>query len=213
MAVAIISDRPDHLFDDMHRGQAERLFPACEDLLRGCRLGWSELDAIGVGVGPGNFTGIRIAVSAARGLALALGIPAVGVSGFECLADASTHDGPKMISLPAPRDKAYIQRFVGLTPVGPPGLTTPGQRDPDLLGASLCVTGFRARDIADPYGAAWDNAPWDQRRPELTAPTIGAIASRKLVESSGGWSEAPIPLYIRPADAAPPKEAPPKILP
>ena len=41
--------------------------------------------AIGVGVGPGNFTGIRIAVAAARGLALALDIPAIGVTGFEAI--------------------------------------------------------------------------------------------------------------------------------
>ncbi|PJE34371.1 tRNA (adenosine(37)-N6)-threonylcarbamoyltransferase complex dimerization subunit type 1 TsaB, partial [Pseudooceanicola lipolyticus] len=54
----------------MSRGQAERLLPLLEDMLDRAGLGWRDLDAIGVGTGPGNFTGIRIAVSAARGLAL-----------------------------------------------------------------------------------------------------------------------------------------------
>ncbi len=52
--------------EEMKRGQAERLFPMLEEVLREGGVVWGELDAIGVGVGPGNFTGIRIAVSAAR---------------------------------------------------------------------------------------------------------------------------------------------------
>ncbi|MEY8841667.1 tRNA (adenosine(37)-N6)-threonylcarbamoyltransferase complex dimerization subunit type 1 TsaB, partial [Cribrihabitans sp. XS_ASV171] len=68
--------------EDMGRGQAERLMPLLEETLADGGAVWSGLSAIGVGVGPGNFTGIRIAVSAARGLALGLGIPAVGVDGF-----------------------------------------------------------------------------------------------------------------------------------
>jgi len=62
--------------EPMVRGQAERLFPMIEDLLLSAGVTWPEIDTIGVGTGPGNFTGIRISVSAARGLALALGIPA-----------------------------------------------------------------------------------------------------------------------------------------
>lgn len=72
--------------EPMTRGQAERLFPLLEELLAEAGLSWPDLDAIGVGVGPGNFTGIRISVAAARGLALSLGIPAVGVSATEAAA-------------------------------------------------------------------------------------------------------------------------------
>ncbi|WP_273509172.1 tRNA (adenosine(37)-N6)-threonylcarbamoyltransferase complex dimerization subunit type 1 TsaB, partial [Planktotalea frisia] len=69
--------------EEMSRGQAERLMVLLEELLAQNTHVWSDLDAIGVGVGPGNFTGIRVSVSAARGLALGLGIPAIGVNRFD----------------------------------------------------------------------------------------------------------------------------------
>ena len=67
----------------MPRGQAERLMSLLNGLLEGASLDWSDIAKIGVCTGPGNFTGIRIAVSAARGLALGLEIPAIGISSFE----------------------------------------------------------------------------------------------------------------------------------
>ncbi|MBE1283266.1 MAG: tRNA (adenosine(37)-N6)-threonylcarbamoyltransferase complex dimerization subunit type 1 TsaB [Rhodobacteraceae bacterium] len=89
--------------EEMGRGQAERLMPLLEELLIEAGVSWRDLNAIGVGVGPGNFTGIRISVSAARGLALGLGIPAVGVSGFEARQTPGT-----LVAIPAPRDQVYV---------------------------------------------------------------------------------------------------------
>jgi len=84
----------------MARGQAERLMPMLEEMLAQAGHAWRDLAAIGVGTGPGNFTGIRIAVSAARGLSLALGVPAIGVSGFEIL--ARIVEEPALLMIPAP---------------------------------------------------------------------------------------------------------------
>ena len=67
----------------MAKGQAEALMSFLNKLLAVSSLNWSDLSKIGVCTGPGNFTGIRISVSAARGLALGLKIPAVGVTSFE----------------------------------------------------------------------------------------------------------------------------------
>lgn len=93
--------------ESMRRGQAERLMPLLQEVLAEANCTWQDLDAIGVGVGPGNFTGIRISVSAARGLALGLGVPAVGVSGFDALADLAA---PSQIpAIPGPRDQVYVQ--------------------------------------------------------------------------------------------------------
>ncbi|WP_297339569.1 tRNA (adenosine(37)-N6)-threonylcarbamoyltransferase complex dimerization subunit type 1 TsaB [Pseudophaeobacter sp.] len=89
-------------FEVHSRGQAERLMPLLEEILEEAELTWSELDAIGVGIGPGNFTGIRIAVAAARGLSLGLGVPAVGIDGF----DAREKHGA-LAAVPAPRAQVY----------------------------------------------------------------------------------------------------------
>ncbi len=91
----------------MSRGQAERLMPLLEEVLAQAGCSWADLDAIGVGVGPGNFTGIRISVSAARGLALGLNVPAVGVSGFDALGDIAPDD--HIPAVVAPRDQVYVQ--------------------------------------------------------------------------------------------------------
>ena len=71
------------IIEFMPRGQAERLMSLLNELLEGASLDWPDISKIGVCTGPGNFTGIRIAVSAARGLALGLEIPVIGISSFE----------------------------------------------------------------------------------------------------------------------------------
>ncbi|SDX12700.1 tRNA threonylcarbamoyl adenosine modification protein YeaZ [Ruegeria halocynthiae] len=91
----------------MTRGQAERLMPLLQELLTEHNCTWQCLTAIGVGIGPGNFTGIRISVSAARGLALGLGVPAVGVSGFDALMELAP--AGHIPAIPAPRDQVYLQ--------------------------------------------------------------------------------------------------------
>ena len=64
----------------MAKGQAERLMPMLEELLAEAGIAWRIFAPLAVGTGPGNFTGVRISVAAARGLALGLGIPAIGVT-------------------------------------------------------------------------------------------------------------------------------------
>ena len=92
---------------EMSRGQAENLMPLIEDLLNSQGVTFRDLTAIGVGVGPGNFTGIRISVSAARGLALGLGIPAVGVSSFDASLLGSEPGTVAFVN--APREQVYVQ--------------------------------------------------------------------------------------------------------
>ena len=102
---AILAER----VEPMQKGQAERLFPLLEEVLNKGGVAWSDLTAIGVGIGPGNFTGIRISVSAARGLTLSLGIPAVGVSSFE--AQAIDTPRPVLSLIDARRDQVFVQEL------------------------------------------------------------------------------------------------------
>ncbi|EIE51545.1 peptidase M22 [Salipiger aestuarii] len=95
--------------EDMSRGQAERLMPLLEQLLASQGLAWADLHRIGVGTGPGNFTGIRIAVAAARGLSLSLDIPALGITTFEAI----RMDADGAAAVPAPRGLFHVQGRVG----------------------------------------------------------------------------------------------------
>lgn len=130
--------------EEMERGQAERLLPLLEEVLAASGATWRDLSRIAVGIGPGNFTGIRISVAAARGLALARGIPCIGVGTFEVI---RALDGPACLpAVPAPRDQAYIERpgaapeLVALTGIG--GLSLPPP--PATLAETIARLGARA---------------------------------------------------------------------
>lgn len=200
------------VYEDMARGQAERLLPMCEDVLMRAKLDWENLDAIAVGIGPGNFTGIRIAVSTARGLALSLGIPAIGVSGFEWLHQGYHSSGRVAITLPAPRDQVYALVFLGGKPITKPVLLDPGTRNPTLEQPGLHVAGYAAAKVAADYSASSDETIWTDRNPQLMASNLSLIASNKLDEP-GSWAVRPAPLYVRAPDAAPPSDPPPLMLP
>ena len=169
---AVLAER----VEEMGRGQAERLMPLLDEVLAEAGLDWSALDRIGVGVGPGNFTGIRIAVSAARGLALALGVPAVGVSSL------AVQQGPVLATVPAPRDQVYAQL-------------------PD--GAPELMPRTEAEALAATHGLALAEIP----EPAALVLAIAQLAQR----AEPGLP--PAPLYVRAADAAPPRDPAPVILP
>ncbi|MEI5680087.1 MULTISPECIES: tRNA (adenosine(37)-N6)-threonylcarbamoyltransferase complex dimerization subunit type 1 TsaB [unclassified Mesorhizobium] len=76
---------------DLGKGHAEHLMAVIDEALNAAGMAFSDLGRIAVSIGPGSFTGVRVGVSAARGLALALNIPAVGVTTLETLA-AETRD-------------------------------------------------------------------------------------------------------------------------
>lgn len=185
--------------EELARGQAERLMPMIEEVLSEAGADYSDLDAIGVGAGPGNFTGIRISVSAARGLALGLGIPAVGVSTLEAL--ALGQNGPVLTSVAAGRDQLYLQRF-GVGVARGPSLV-PFDSLSDWACPGLTCIGDRAEEIATRIGA--------NSGPAMHAP---ASAIARLAETR--WQDTPprpAPIYLRPADAAPARDAAPVILP
>jgi tRNA threonylcarbamoyladenosine biosynthesis protein TsaB len=174
--------------EPMEKGQAERLIPLLEELLADGGISWSDLKALAVGTGPGNFTGVRIAVAAARGLALGLGIPAVGVTRLEALA----HDLPRPIQVieDARRGEVYVQDFAK---EGPGLARIVAAESIDLSGP---VTGSAAGEAA--------------RAPKM--PLAEAIA-RIGAERAAIPQPRPAPFYLRGADAAPPSDPPPVILP
>lgn len=94
------------------RGHAERLMATIDAALEAAGLPLSKVERIAVTVGPGSFTGIRVGVAAARGLALSLGIEAVGVSTLAVLAGMAEETGrPVLAAIDAKRAEVYVQPF------------------------------------------------------------------------------------------------------
>lgn len=176
-------------WEAMEKGQAERLLPMCREVLAQAGLDWDGLDAVAVGTGPGNFTGVRIAVAAARGLALSLGVPAIGVTRLEALAEGLPR--PVTVIEDAKRGEAYVQRFA-IEGAGEAVLRGMGNVAP-RTGA---VTGSAAGPDALPPALPLHHA-------------IAVIAARR----AGTDQPRPAPFYLRGADAAPPADPPPVILP
>ena len=161
--------------DDMARGQAEAIMDIIVDVLTTSGVTLREVSRIGVGTGPGNFTGIRISVSAARGFGLSLGIPAIGVNGFDATLYRQSDDA--VACLPAIRDQIYFS--------GHDLNTQLGDRDQAArLGRPLI-------DRPDP------------------AQLVKNIA--RIAENADGF-DRPVPMYVKPADAAPARDLPPKVL-
>lgn len=70
-----------------NNSHAKNMIPFVEETLRQAAIGKNQLNAIAVGVGPGSYTGLRIGVSTAKGLAYSLGIPVIAISTLECIAE------------------------------------------------------------------------------------------------------------------------------
>jgi tRNA threonylcarbamoyladenosine biosynthesis protein TsaB len=116
----LVGERADTLCEDMAQGQAERIFPAIDELLTRNGIAYADLSRIAVTTGPGSFTGLRIGLSAARGLGLALGIPVIGVPSLLALSLVTRCDATAVL-LDARREEAYFQLFSGpAIPVGEP---------------------------------------------------------------------------------------------
>ncbi len=95
-------------FELTPRRHTECVLPWSEELLAQVGLQKTQLHAIAVGVGPGAFTGVRLAVSIAHGMALGLSLPLIGVSTLACIAQSCTHDGPIAVLMDARMDECYV---------------------------------------------------------------------------------------------------------
>ncbi len=177
--------------EPMEKGQAERLMPLLEDLLAEGGIGWSALSALAVGTGPGNFTGVRIAVAAARGLALGLGIPAVGVTRLEALAFGLPR--PVTVVEDARRGEVYVQEFDALGPKAAELTELAHLR----LSQGVQVVGSGAAGLGAPL----------QPRFALVEAILRIGVDRTVTQQP-----RPAPFYLRGADATPPSDPPVVIL-
>lgn len=178
------------LSEDMQTGHDARLAPVVEKMMRAAGVGFGDLDRAAVVVGPGSFTGVRVGVAFARGLALALDIPAVGVSSLEALDSLPGGNllGVLVAKRRPPERTWWAQKLRQGRGVAAP--VEAGESDlRDLVAGMDAVCGQLA-SVPD-YGLA---------RVE-TQPS--AVAAALFAATASGDLPAPRPIYVRAPDAKP----------
>ena len=178
---------------DIGRGHAEQLMAFIDLSLLESGKTLSDIERIAVTIGPGSFTGIRVGVAAARGFALALGIPAVGVSVLAALAAAVRDIHPDravLAAMDAKRDELYCQIFeADGTPRDEPRIVEIGDADIMFAGFDGVICGSATPRLTQTH------LP-DVSQTDRT--DIGVVA--RLAVSADPSASKPSPLYLRGPD-------------
>jgi tRNA threonylcarbamoyladenosine biosynthesis protein TsaB len=156
-----------------HPGHATRLLRMSHELLISAGMGWKQIDRVAVGVGPGTFTGLRVGVASARGLAQSLSAELVGVSSLRALATAALRDvavdgrGGVLAVIDARRGETFAAAYAS----GEEGMPL------RLAPARVLAPGELAGVIEEADRAAGANLQW-------TAVGDGALCYREQLETA-----------------------------
>ena len=186
----------------MARGHAEALMPLLAQVMDASGLDFAGLDRIAVTTGPGSFTGLRVGIAAARGIALAASKPSIGLSTLAAYAApliAQDDSIPVVVAIDARHDHVYLQIF------GPGGRSLVPPRAVPIHEAVRAANVGPVRIVgsaASLIAAAWPSTGLPPASVETTAaPEIDWVA--RLGAAAAANLAPPTPLYLRPADAQP----------
>jgi tRNA threonylcarbamoyladenosine biosynthesis protein TsaB len=196
------------LFHEEQSAHAERVLGLIEELL--ASAGWTRgsLDRIAVGVGPGSFTGLRVGIALAQGIALGLDRPLIGVGSLRAMASALPADDARVrvAVLDARRNELFVAAYAPngdelLAPNAIPVVEAPAKLGEALAGRATVLVGEGASLLGGGFAV--------ERGPELDLPHASAVARLGAVlEPSGSLAE---PVYVR-GPGATPQNLPPSPL-
>ena len=190
--------------EDMAKGHAERLAPMAAAVLDKAGVRVVDLDRIGVIVGPGGFTGVRVGLAFARGLAIGTGVPVVGVTSLAAIA-ANVEDHADAGLIGAVIDARRGQVYAGLYGADGTECCAPFVAAPEAAlqtivdaaaGAPVALVGSGA-GLLPVLSEGWTLSQAD--------PQIDPVAAARLAAAAPAPSGPPAPLYLRGPDAKPPK--------
>lgn len=196
LSAAIVRDgRPLMHLSEAGREQSSRLLPAIERLLAGAAIERSEIDLVAVTIGPGSFTGVRVGLAAAHGLAIGLGVPLAGLlTTAVLLAQVPTTPRLKVAAI----DSRLGDWFCAIEGEATPFLISSRSLAERLQGQACLVIGAGAALLADELVKAGSDAVAQEALPD-------AITLARLAGATGtaGWrvrnahEGLPRPLYLR----------------
>lgn len=186
----------------MQRGHAEALMPLIARVMARARQTFAGLDRVVVTTGPGSFTGLRVGIAAARGIALAAGKPAIGITTLAAYAApfiAADDSQPVVAVIDARHEHVYLQVF------GPGGRTLVTPRILPLREALRVAATGAPRIVGTAATVLAANWPLGERTPRAVeqrpAPDIDWVARLGALAND---TTAPVkPLYLRAPDAQP----------
>jgi len=191
----------------MKRGHAEALMPLIAQVMQTARLSFAELDRIAVTTGPGSFTGLRVGISAARGLALAADKPAVGLttlSAYAAVVVSQSRGAPIISAIDARHDHVYFQIVAGDgTPLVHPNVASVGEAIAAAQFGAPHLVGNAAQILA---GRWPQDAPSPIAVDPQAAPDIAWVAW--LGAAADPQHATPRPFYLRAPDAKPASPSP-----
>lgn len=183
---------------DLGKGHAEHLMSVIANALEKSGKVYADLDRIAVSVGPGSFTGVRVGVSAARGLALALKIPAVGVTTLEALATETAIKFPSctvLAALDAGRGEIHAALYDDKMQLRfGPAVTTLEEITEMAVSSQAVLSGTAVGLVAGTAGKSFNLGPVGATADIATYARLGAAREP---------AEKPAPVYLREADAKP----------
>ena len=188
----------------MTKGHQERLAGMARDAVAEAGDGFGALDRIGVTVGPGSFTGLRVGLAFAQGLGAALDRPVVGVSTLDALAASVELGGLVAAVIDARRGQVYARLFrngvaQGAAEALPLDVAVEGILEAD---AAPTLVGSGVQILSETFPDRLGDAVLKP----LAAPTPEALA--RLTAAADPATALPRPLYLRAPDATPPSRLP-----
>ena len=185
--------------EDREKGHAERIAPMADAVFRQAGVAPRDLDRIGVVVGPGGFTGVRVGLSFARAMGLAADAKVVGVASTEALAANETADDGLVAGIiDARRGQVYAGLYQGRATILAPFVADPVAAAAKLQRAAqreIFIVGTGAQFL--PQDAQWRIAD--------TGSQIDPLVVARLVAAAPPPTDPPAPLYLRAPDAKPAK--------
>ena len=193
-------------FVPMERGQSEAVIPMVRDVMGEAGAEFADIDLVAVTIGPGAFTGLRIGLAAARGLALAAGLPCLGVTTLEAVAAgvvaAERNAGTVLVVLETRRADVYTQAFDGqpidgdLMALDSPRAVMPERLVGALPSGPLVVAGDAAPRVAAVLGEAGVPVTPSAVPGLPDAAVVAHIAAQRW--HPGQVLAPPSPLYLKP---------------
>ena len=192
-------------YQPMMRGHAEALMPMLVQTMAEAGESLRALTAIGVTIGPGAFTGIRIGLAAARGIGLSTGTPVVGVTTFAAVAEAvseTERTGRRLlVLLDSKRGDVFVQEFTADGgAVGSPAILPPDGVRQRLASGRFILAGDGVRIVRPHLDAADPAVSYSSADGPVDAANVARLAARSVAQRAG---LPPTPLYLRAPEVRP----------